>query len=121
MAKMGRPKLLDSEPNTLATFEALMGIAFVTEEPICSIFGVSISTLQRWVKKNYGTTFDRLKEQKQKHLKLKLAGKQYELAMKGSVPLLIWLGKQWLGQSDKQESSNNDKVTIVIDKDDAKL
>jgi len=23
--------------------------------------------------------------------------------MKGSVPLLIWLGKQWLGQTDKQQ------------------
>lgn len=33
--------------------------------------------------------------------KMSLKRKQYELAMSGSVPLLIWLGKQYLGQSDK--------------------
>ena len=30
---------------------------------------------------------------------------QYELAKKGNSSMLIWLGKQWLGQTDKIEQS----------------
>lgn len=33
---------------------------------------------------------------------LRLRGKQHELAMEGSVPLLTWLGKCYLGQSPGQ-------------------
>jgi hypothetical protein len=31
-----------------------------------------------------------------------LRRKQWELAMKGNVQMLIWVGKQWLGQRDRQ-------------------
>lgn len=43
---------------------------------------------------------------------------QYQTAMKGNVPMQIWLGKQHLKQSDKVESKNEDHVTIVIGGDD---
>lgn len=33
----------------------------------------------------------------------KLRAKQIEVALNGNVPMLIWLGKQYLGQKDKQE------------------
>lgn len=36
-----------------------------------------------------------------------LRRKQYQLAMKGNATMLIWLGKQLLGQSDKVEHSGN--------------
>lgn len=119
MAKMGRPEIHIDKP----TFETLMGIAFVTEAIIGEFFKVSESTLIRWVRREYGTTFDNLKQQKQKNLKLKLAGKQYETAMKGNVSMQIWLGKQWLGQSDKMDQNlnnpdgklgNNSTVKIYI-------
>jgi hypothetical protein len=38
-----------------------------------------------------------------------LRRKQYELAMAGSVPMNIWLGKQYLGQADKQEVKSEGK------------
>ena len=35
--------------------------------------------------------------------KIALRKKQIEMAMDGNVQMLIWLGKQYLGQQDKQE------------------
>jgi hypothetical protein len=121
--KMGRPKLLDNDEKTMQQFEALMGIPFVTCESICHFFKVSESTLVRWIKDTYdGTTFDDLKEQKKNNLKLNLAGKQYETAMKGNVVMQIWLGKNWLGQTDKQETTiAGEGIKIIIDKDDEAL
>ena len=34
--------------------------------------------------------------------KRSLRRKQWELAEQGNIQMLIWLGKQWLGQKDKQ-------------------
>jgi hypothetical protein len=122
MAKMGRPKLIENDDKTKKEFEALMGIPFVTSATISDFFGVENSTLCRWIKENYDLTFADLKAQKQEGLKLKLAGKQFDVAMSGNVSMLIWLGKQWLGQKDNHEIDLTGKeIKIVIDKDDQKL
>jgi hypothetical protein len=42
--------------------------------------------------------------------------KQYDVAMSGNTALLIWLGKQYLKQSDKVETKN-----IEISKEDTKI
>ena len=34
---------------------------------------------------------------------IELRQKQFQMAMDGDVKMLIWLGKQMLGQADKQE------------------
>ena len=39
---------------------------------------------------------EKLSEEK----KQELADKQWEIAMEGNVPMLVWLGKQHLGQTD---------------------
>jgi len=39
-------------------------------------------------------------------LKISLRAKQVETALDGSVPMLIWLGKQMLGQKEKLEHSD---------------
>jgi hypothetical protein len=33
--------------------------------------------------------------------KISLRRKQYSIAQEGNVTMLIWLGKNWLGQTDK--------------------
>lgn len=109
MAKMGRPRIEFTKDQKEA-FEVLMGIPFVTCEIISTFFKVGESTLVRWIKREYKCTFDDLKEQKQGNLKLKLAGKQFEMAMRGNVPMAIWLGKQWLGQSEKIEQKIQQRV-----------
>lgn len=50
-------------------------------------------------------------------LAMSLRRKQYEMAMNGNVTMLIWLGKQYLGQTDKlnTEMTNNTTTNIVVD------
>lgn len=96
---MGRPK---AEINK-ESFEALMEIPFISCESAAGVFGVCKETIVRFVKREYGITFAELKEQKKENLRVKLAAKQYQTAMKGNAVMQIWLGKQYLGQSDKQE------------------
>ncbi len=43
-----------------------------------------------------------------------LRQKQYELAMSGNVTMLIWLGKQYLDQKDKQEFATDEKQGFHI-------
>jgi len=38
--------------------------------------------------------------------KIRLRQKQFDIAMAGNVSMLIWLGKQMLGQSDRMEMDN---------------
>lgn len=86
------------------------------------MLGVSISTMHRRLKEHYGQTFDELKTQKQAGLKLRLSAKQYEMAMKGNVAALIWLGKQWLGQKERHETElTGEGITIKIDNIDEAL
>lgn len=111
---MGRPAIEWTEEK-VRLFQNLMGIPFVTEEAICDILNVSDSSLTRWLKKTYGVTFEELKKQKHEGMKLKLAGKQYELAMKGNPAMLVWLGKQWLKQTDKIEQKQEINFNAMSD------
>ena len=93
-----------------------------TQEEVAGWFNCSVDSLERWAIREHNVKFADLFHQKRKNGHKSLRRAQWETAVYDKVPsLLIWLGKQYLGQSDKHESSNNDKVTIVIDKDDAKL
>jgi len=97
---VGRPeKEIDKK-----LFENLMSIPFAKETNVAECLGCSVSTLSRWIKDNYQINFEELKKQKWEGLKMRLEGKQFDVAMKGSIPMLIWLGKQHLGQADKQET-----------------
>lgn len=82
---------------------------------------VSEDTIERRIKSEYNMTFSEYKNLKMGKARIKLAQKQYDMAMKGNVPLLIWLGKNWLGQSDKQETLTTGEVKIEISKEDTKL
>lgn len=74
-----------------------------TQEEIAWYFDISVDTLDRACKREHNKSFaDYLKEKRGKG-RIRLRQKQMEMALGGSVPLLIWLGKQYLGQSDKIE------------------
>jgi AraC-like DNA-binding protein len=114
-SNIGRPKVKIDR----IAFDALMDIPFATVHAIAGVFKCSEKTIQRYVNSEYGLTFDQLKAEKSENIKLKLGGKQYEVAMKGNVPMLVWLGKQYLGQSDKQEIKSDQKHSFenVTDND----
>lgn len=67
------------------------------------LLNVSEDTVDKKIKQSHKMTFSEYREKKMGKMRIKLLQKQYEVAMNGNVALLIWLGKQHLGQSEKQE------------------
>ena len=95
---MGRPrKEIDK-----AEFEKLCTIQCTLDE-ICGWFDVSKKTLEAWCRRTYGDTFSTVFNQKRGIGKISLRRAQYQSAMGGNSALLIWLGRNWLGQTDKVE------------------
>ena len=97
-----------------------------TGEEQASILGVDYDTLNRACKREKRKSFAEYFKQKSATGKMSLRRKQYTSAMDGNTSLLIWLGKNWLGQKDHAEEKTNEqqsaiqKVQIeVIGKDDA--
>jgi hypothetical protein len=76
------------------------------KEEISAIIGISDDTLERRIKEKHGVSFAEYFAEKSATGKMSLRHKQYQTAMAGNVALLIFLGKNWLGQSDKQEITN---------------
>jgi hypothetical protein len=71
-----------------------------TDVEIAAYFGVSQKTIQR-NKKN--KKFADAMERGFAHMRMSLKRKQLELALSGNTTMCIWLGKQYLGQTDKVE------------------
>lgn len=77
----------------------------MTQKDIADFFEISLSSL----KSKYGEVLKRGRHR----LELKIRMKQLQVGMKGDVKMLIWLGKQYLGQSEKTEEKNDLKISIV--------
>lgn len=72
---------------------------------MCAILGVSEDTLERRIKEKFKISFADYFEQKASGGKMSLRRRQYTQAMDGNTTMLIWLGKNWLGQTDAVEHS----------------
>lgn len=102
MAQMGRPrKEIDWD-----AVDKMAGI-MCTQVEICDLIGVCEDTLNSRSKEKHGVTFSEYLRQKSQFGKRSLRRKQYEVAMSGDRTMLIWLGKQWLGQCDKVEQKTD--------------
>lgn len=75
-----------------------------TEMEIASFFDVSKDTLIRWCKENYGVDFATIYSQKREGGKIAIRRFQLQQAEKNPT-MAIWLGKQYLGQTDKIENT----------------
>ena len=80
--------------------EKLCGLQCLEEE-IAQFCGVSVDTLSRACKREYRISFADYLAQKRGVGKIGLRRAQWQAAQKGNPALLIWLGKQYLGQKDK--------------------
>ena len=74
---------------------------------MASVLGCSQDTLER--------RFADVIETGRSEGKRSLRRKQFELAMKGDRTMLIWLGKQLLGQRDEQRLEHAGGVTVTHD------
>ena len=105
MPRTGRPKKKIDQ----SIFEKLCAIQ-CTETEICSVVGVCEDTLNKWCKETYNMTFSDTYKSKSGLGKASLRRNQFKLAEK-SAAMAIFLGKQYLGQSDQGiVVRNNDNV-----------
>lgn len=109
MARKGRPvKEFDKK-----AFADLIGFG-CSQEEICWFFrdkdtGIPANpdTLSRWCKRTYDMTFQEFKKQNElMPLKIQLRQNQLELSKK-SAAMAIWLGKQYLGQTDPDKNKED--------------
>ena len=86
-------------------FENLCGLQCTLLE-ICDFFDVEDDTLNSWCKKTYGTTFSEVFKRKRGKGQISLRRMQWKLAEKNAA-MAIFLGKQYLGQKDKIEYTDD--------------
>ncbi len=94
MKKIGRPKIV-------IDYEAVKRLAAIqcTQAEISSFLGVSVDTLAR------DTTFCGLYKEAIERGKMSLRRYQWKALEAGNTTMLIWLGKQYLGQKDQQHQT----------------
>lgn len=93
-------------------FEKLCGLQ-CTKLEICGWFDITDKTLENWCKRTYGKGFSETFEEKRAAGKISLRRAQYELALKGNATMLIWLGRNYLGQSEDVTV----KANVALDDD----
>jgi len=86
-----------------------------TGEEIAGVLGCSYDTLSRGSERDKSCTFAEYFAQKRSSGKMSLRRKQYSMAMEGNPTLLVWLGKNWLGQTDKMETAVTQLPPIEIE------
>lgn len=101
--KGGRPRKEIDQP----TFEKLCEIQCTLEE-IAGVLRVSEDTVERWCERTYEVGFADAYKKFSATGKTSLRRQQFELARKGNATMLIWLGKQYLGQTDKPTDDEGD-------------
>lgn len=107
MKKKGRPPInIDRK-----LFEALCGLQ-CTREEIAYALNCHKDTLISWCKKEYGKTFEQTFNEKRAAGKVSLRRNQWKLAEK-SPAMAIFLGKNYLGQSDRQDLELSGKLNVT--------
>lgn len=97
----GRPKTkIDKQQ-----FESLCNLQCTLEE-IAGFFKCCDVTINNWCKENYGESFLGVFKRYSQNGKISLRRHQFRLAEK-NPSMAIFLGKQWLGQTDKVEQATS--------------
>lgn len=86
-----------------------------TGEEIAAFLKISYDTLERRIKSDFKMTFAEYYKKYSSSGKLSLRRKQFEMALKGNISMLIWLGKQYLDQADRQELTGRDGKSIKVE------
>ena len=110
--KMGRPRIEIKQED----FEKLCAMQCTLIE-IAGFFDCCEDTIENWCRRTYGETFSDVYKKKCAKGKISIRRNQFKAADAGNASMLIWLGKQYLGQSDKQEVvlTNDDDSVIRME------
>lgn len=99
---LGRPKKIVNEEE----MQKLCAL-HCTRIEIAGWFNISEDTIERRMEEWGYENFTRFFEEHSAPGKISLRREQYSKAIKGNTTMLIWLGKQYLGQTDKTVSENH--------------
>ena len=119
MAKRG-PKIITFTDKEWEAIDQMCQIQCTGEE-IASVMGVSYDTLERRIREKHGVKFAEYIAQKAEGGKASLRRMQWKTAQNGNVVMQIFLGKNYLKQSDKIEQKTEhtinpeDKVKSLVD------
>lgn len=103
---MARPRIeIDKEQ-----FEKLCAMHCTLSE-IAGWFKCSEDTIERWCKREYSESFAEVYKKQSAQGNISLRRLQFKQAEK-STAMAIWLGKQWLGQTDKVETESSINVEL---------
>lgn len=94
-------------------FESLCNLQCTIEE-IAGFFKCNKDTINAWCKRTYDEGFSETYKKHSQNGKISLRRYQLRLAEK-NASMAIWLGKQWLGQTDKQEVmfTENNRLQVM--------
>lgn len=105
---MARPK----KEIDIKIFENMCKIQ-CTKDEMCSVLDIDEKTLTRWCKETYNEGFSDIYKKKSKVGLMSLRRIQFEHAKK-NPSMAIFLGKQYLGQKDVIENTENQEAKITI-------
>ena len=106
--KGGRPKIEISQNQ----FERLCGIQ-CTKLEVCEFFNITDKTLERWCKETYdGMGFSEVFAVKRSNGKIALRRNLMQMSQ-NTPAVAIFLAKNWLGMSDKQEVDHSGAVSVL--------
>lgn len=108
---MGRPKK-DFDWELLETLASFPDV--ILQEDIAQCMKVSLDTVANKIKEKHGVTFSEFRKQRQGITRKNLFAWQLKAAQRGSVPMLIWLGKNYLNQKEPKQEQ---EVVINDEKD----
>jgi predicted transcriptional regulator len=96
-----------ARPRTEIDLRLVQSLARIgcTHAEIGTIAGVSEQTIRRRCRKEVDAGYD--------EMRMSLRRWQYEKAKEGNVAMLIWLGKQHLGQRDKIDETRREEVVTI--------
>lgn len=125
---MGRkPKTWDETDER--TFKSLCRI-MCTKAEVCSVMRVDSKTLDRLIDEHFGDevphegarcTFSDAFRAFSAEGRMSLRRKQFELAMDGDKSMLVWLGKNYLDQTDQRAKTQEQKPEEPKKSDKAKV
>lgn len=95
-------------------FENLCGLQ-CTKSEICAFFEITDKTLESWCRRTYKKGFSEVFSEKRGLGKISLRRAQWRIA-ESNATMAIWLGKQFLDQTDDGgKKQDRDEVKVIID------
>ncbi len=91
----------------------LMGFFHASYETMAYILGTTADRIFKLMKND--KAFRNAYKRGEADLKLKLAQAQINLALSGNAQMLVWLGRNYLGQTDTPLGDSEDDVSVIFE------